>query len=1070
MFLPVFLAGLVLILIFVYIVGNNNEKYWKKRGVKFYSKNKVTGVFWDFFTKKGPMFERIGDLYKQYKGEPAVGIGSITTPALFVLHPQNVQHVLQTDFNSFNHRGVNVSDSDKLAQNILFVNGAKWKLLRQSMSPLFTSAKLKNMYYIMDKSAQDFVVYLKEHPKLWEGDCYETLMTFCNAAVCGAIFGISTKSIFDSPFLDFAKRVTAPTLKFNLSLTLLSATPRLASFLGLGLFKEFENFLIGAISNVLKQREEENVKKHDFADICLNIQKKGIMRDSETGCELQPTNELMTAQAMFFMSAGVEPVATSILSAFIQLGRNPDILEKVHREIDETFEKHNGNITYDVITNMEYVDKVLSEAMRINPPVGFVSRKCIKDTVLPVGNIQVDSGTNIFTPIYHIHHDPDIYPNPEVFDPERFAKDNDRSDILYMPFGIGNRMCIGARYSRLQMAAGLVHVLRHFTLKTEELQTELKFKTHFFNVRPISADVLFIPRNIYRYFMGQNNNEVVGDPVKDGETSLTPTTKIGSRPAGDPLQWRAIGKVSAQQISPELSQYHSVSQSSLPVQQLTREPTMFLPVILAGLVLILIFVYIVGNNNEKYWKRRGVKFYSKNKVTGVFWDFFTKKVPMFEIMGDLYKQYKGEPAVGIGSITTPALFVLHPQNVQHVLQTDFNSFNHRGVNASDSDKLAQNILFVNGAKWKLLRQSMSPLFTSAKLKNMYYIMDKSAQDFVVYLKEHPKLWEGDCYETLMTFCNAAVCGAIFGISTKSIFDSPFLDFAKRVTASTLKFNLSLTLLSATPRLASFLGLGLFKEFENFLIGAISNVLKQREEENVKKHDFADICLNIQKKGIMKDSETGCELQPTNELMTAQAMFFMSAGVEPVATSILSAFMQLGRNPDILEKVHREIDATFEKHNGNITFDVITNMEYVDKVLSEAMRINPPLGFVSRKCVKDTVLPVGNIKVDSGTNIFTPIYHIHHDPDIYPNPEVFDPERFAKDNDRSDILYMPFGIGNRMCIGARYSRLQMAAGLVHVLRHFTLKTKQLQTELKFKTHFFNVRPISADVLFLPRNIK
>ncbi|XP_075976860.1 cytochrome P450 6B7-like [Anticarsia gemmatalis] len=492
----ILLSVIALALITIILIGNNNERYWKKRGVKFYSKNKVTGIFWDFFTKKGAMFERLGDLYNEYKKEPAVGFGSIMTPALFVTNPENIQHILQTDFNSFHHRGLQSNEGDQLGDNIVFTDGPRWKLMRQSMTPLFTGTKLKNMYYIIDKSAQDFVVYLKEHPKLWEGDCFETLLTFCNAAVCGAIFGISSESIFDTPFLAVAKKVIAPTWRFNLSFAVISASPRFSKLIGLKLFTDVEDFLIGAMKNVIQQREKENVKKHDFADLCINIQKNGVMRDPVSGCEVVPTYSQFAAQALAFLAAGVEPVATVIFTALIHLGRNPDMLEKMLREVDDTFEKHNEDISYDVIMSMEYTDKVLNEAMRINPPLGYLGRKCVKDSVLPVGNIRVESGTNMFIPVYAIHHDPDIYPEPEVFDPERFASGNKQGDVFFMPFGLGNRMCIGSRYSKLQMAAGLVHILRHFTVKTKELKTETQFKAHFINVRPISADVEFIPRNI----------------------------------------------------------------------------------------------------------------------------------------------------------------------------------------------------------------------------------------------------------------------------------------------------------------------------------------------------------------------------------------------------------------------------------------------------------------------------------------------------------------------------------------------------------------------------------------------
>ncbi|XP_075979552.1 cytochrome P450 6B5-like [Anticarsia gemmatalis] len=497
---------------------------------------------------------------------------------------------------------------------------------------------------------------------------------------------------------------------------------------------------------------------------------------------------------------------------------------------------------------------------------------------------------------------------------------------------------------------------------------------------------------------------------------------------------------------------------------------MFLSVILITFLITLIFIYVIGNNNERYWKKRGIKFYSKNKVLGVYWDFFTKKGALFETFGELYNEYKKEPAIGIGSLMSPSLFVTNPKNMQQVLQADFNSFNHRGIERNEGDILADNIVFLNGPRWKLMRQSMSPLFTSAKLKNMYYIMDKSAQDLVAYMKEHPKLWEGDCYETMMTFCNASVCGAIFGIGAQSIFDSPFLDLAKKAFTPSFKRNLAFATMQLSPRLFNFLGLKLFKDLEDTFIGAITKVIERRKNENVKKHDFADLCINIQKNGIMKDFASGCEVKPTDGVLAAQALTFLAAGIEPVATVMFNTFLHLGRNPDILQKMHQEIDETFEKHNGKVNFDVINTMEYTDKVLNEAMRISPPLGYLTRRCVKDTVLPVGNIKVESGTNMYTPIYALHHDPDIYPEPDVFNPERFAKGINYSDEFYMPFGIGNRMCIGARYSKLQMAAGVVHVLKHFTVRTKKTNTDTKFKYHIVNVRPIDADVEFIPRNTK
>lgn len=63
------------------------------------------------------------------------------------------------------------------------------------------------------------------------------------------------------------------------------------------------------MKRVIRQREKENVKRHDFADLCVNLQKNGTMHDPDTGLTLEPTDEVLAAQAFFFFLAGVEPTA-----------------------------------------------------------------------------------------------------------------------------------------------------------------------------------------------------------------------------------------------------------------------------------------------------------------------------------------------------------------------------------------------------------------------------------------------------------------------------------------------------------------------------------------------------------------------------------------------------------------------------------------------------------------------------------------------------------------------------------------------------------------------------------------
>lgn len=499
---------------------------------------------------------------------------------------------------------------------------------------------------------------------------------------------------------------------------------------------------------------------------------------------------------------------------------------------------------------------------------------------------------------------------------------------------------------------------------------------------------------------------------------------------------------------------------------------MILSLVLVFLIVFIIFVYLNGQYNVNYWKKRNVPFYKKNKVTGLFWDFVTKDKPFFQLFHDMYKdkEYENEPAVGIGSFLTPALYVKDPVNVNQVLQTDFHSFSHRGITFTDEDKLAQNVLMLYGPKWKLMRQNLTPLFTTTKLKNMYYIMEKSARDFVEFLSSKPQAeLKSGGFDICNSYCCAAIAASVFGIDRNSTFDSPFIAFVEKAMRPTFWNNIKFALSSISPSLFKALGLSLFNVHEDWFIGAIKQVIRHREKENVKKHDFADMCVSLQKNGTMKDNDTGYELEPTDELLAAQAFFFFLAGLEPTASVMFTTLMELGRNPDMLKRLHEEIDGVFEKYKNQLTYEAIMEMTYLERVVNESMRMYPPIGFLTRECVSDTVLAVGNIKVDRGTKIFTPIYELHHDSKYYANHEVFDPERFVGENKTSDVSYQPFGRGNRICIGMRYAKLQMKTGLVHALRHFTIHTTVQKGGIKYKKEPVQVRLSNVDFEFIPRQL-
>lgn len=88
-----------------------------------------------------------------------------------------------------------------------------------------------------------------------------------------------------------------------------------------------------------------------------------------------------------------------------------------------------------------------SEGLRLHPPVKFLARKCKNDYKIPGTDSILEKDRFVIVPVWAVHSDPDLYPEPEKFDPERFSAENKARmhPLQHLPFGEGPRMCIGKK-------------------------------------------------------------------------------------------------------------------------------------------------------------------------------------------------------------------------------------------------------------------------------------------------------------------------------------------------------------------------------------------------------------------------------------------------------------------------------------------------------------------------------------------------------------------------------------------------------------------------------------------------
>jgi cytochrome P450 len=122
-------------------------------------------------------------------------------------------------------------------------------------------------------------------------------------------------------------------------------------------------------------------------------------------------------------------------------------------------------LSYSDVPKFEFAIQVIQEALRLYPPFWMVDRMALADD--RAGDVAIPQGSTVVVFIYGVHHSPRYWENPERFNPERFAKANEKlhTPFTHLPFGAGPRGCIGGNYATLQILMILSVLLRKYDLR-----------------------------------------------------------------------------------------------------------------------------------------------------------------------------------------------------------------------------------------------------------------------------------------------------------------------------------------------------------------------------------------------------------------------------------------------------------------------------------------------------------------------------------------------------------------------------------------------------------------------------
>ncbi|XP_065080034.1 probable cytochrome P450 6a14 [Ochlerotatus camptorhynchus] len=428
-------------------------------------------------------------LYWEFKGRGLKlgGIMNFFQPAILVMDPEISKSILVKDFQKFHDRGMFVDPvGDPLSASLFSLEGAAWKAMRQKMSPTFTSGKMKYMFGAVLNVAERMRDFLAENCHREDIELKNMLQRFTIDVIGNVAFGVECDSI-RNPSSEFRL--------MGLKANRFDPVRFLKFFIG-GSYKRFskmvklkvidddvEKFFTDLARNTVHYREENGVKRNDFMNLLMEINNKGkLSNEANSGGEGITLNEI-AAQCFVFFTAGFETSSTTINFCLYELAANPDVQERLRQEIEESIAKDGGEVTYETLHSMDYLDRVVSETLRKYSPVDNLFRMS-NSPYTPEGlKFTIPPGTLFQIPIHSMHHDPGYFPSPERFDPDRFLPDvvKSRHPYAYLPFGEGPRVCIGMRFGLMQTKIGLVTLLRNFRFSPRaNTPDQLRFDTKTF--------------------------------------------------------------------------------------------------------------------------------------------------------------------------------------------------------------------------------------------------------------------------------------------------------------------------------------------------------------------------------------------------------------------------------------------------------------------------------------------------------------------------------------------------------------------------------------------------------------
>ncbi len=373
----------------------------------------------------------------------------LMSTAFLLNHPSHVEHVLQTNYR--NYRKAPMIDRLKplFGEGLVTAQGEFWAKQRQLIQPAFHRKKIEALVPVMvDVSRTHLDQWSSALGKGAEFNLSDDIANLTLETVLRTMFtaGLGSARKEASQALVLANEVITKRV-WNLT--------NVSSYFPTRKNRRF-SAAVAMLHGIVERAIADRRLQDSFGDDLL-----GILLTAALGEKDEWMNEeLLRDEVITLMLAGYESTATMLTWAIFFLWQHPHYLERMRSEIDDVL--RGVAPSPDNLGRLEFSRRVIQEVGRLRPSIWWFARTAIADDV--IGGQSIKAGTTVFISQYLLHRLPEIWQDPERFDPDRFLPSEvmKRSKFAYLPFGAGPRTCIGSGFAMMEMQIILSLIYQRF--------------------------------------------------------------------------------------------------------------------------------------------------------------------------------------------------------------------------------------------------------------------------------------------------------------------------------------------------------------------------------------------------------------------------------------------------------------------------------------------------------------------------------------------------------------------------------------------------------------------------------